>query len=233
MRPSIPRSTTRSCGWWQSAPPPTRYLATVREGAITGDLAATRIKAVVTGRPKHYYSVYQKMIVRGREFEEIYDLVAVRVLVDSVRDCYAVLGALRARWNPVPGVSRTTSRCPSSACTSPCTTVIGPQRKAGRRSRSVRTPCTVRAESTAWRRTGSTRRMPRGMPLVRLPLDARLTPVPSTTWRGCVSCSTGRARSPTPASSWTPCASRSAPPRGLRYSPQRVSGRPASRFDGS
>src|SRR5680860_954522 len=70
---------------------------------IKADLEAARIKAVVTGRPKHYYSVYQKMIVRGRDFDEIYDLVAVRVLVDSMRDCYAVLGALHARWNPVPG----------------------------------------------------------------------------------------------------------------------------------
>src|SRR5450756_102249 len=86
----------------ERAPAREEYLASVRD-SITKDLAATRIKAVVTGRPKHYYSVYQKMIVRGREFEEIYDLVAVRVLVESVRDCYAVLGALHARWNPVPG----------------------------------------------------------------------------------------------------------------------------------
>jgi len=86
----------------ERAPAREEYLATVRE-YITADLAASRIKAVVTGRPKHYYSVYQKMIVRGRDFEEIYDLVAVRVLVDSVRDCYAVLGTLHARWNPVPG----------------------------------------------------------------------------------------------------------------------------------
>ena len=86
----------------ERAPAREEYLTGVRE-VVTTDLAAARIKAVVTGRPKHYYSVYQKMIVRGRDFEEIYDLVAVRVLVDSVRDCYAVLGALHARWNPVPG----------------------------------------------------------------------------------------------------------------------------------
>src|SRR5699024_12207507 len=49
------------------------------------------------------YSVYQKMIVGGREFGDIYDLVAIRVLVDTVRDCYAALGALHARWNPLPG----------------------------------------------------------------------------------------------------------------------------------
>jgi len=86
----------------ERAPAREEYLAGVRE-QVKADLDAARIKAVVTGRPKHYYSVYQKMIVRGRDFDEIYDLVAVRVLVDSMRDCYAVLGALHARWNPVPG----------------------------------------------------------------------------------------------------------------------------------
>lgn len=88
---------------------------------VQADLRAARIKATVTGRPKHYYSVYQKMIVRGRDFAEIYDLVGIRVLVDTVRDCYAALGTVHARWNPVPGGSRTTSRCPSSTCTSRCT----------------------------------------------------------------------------------------------------------------
>ncbi|MCH9815460.1 MAG: bifunctional (p)ppGpp synthetase/guanosine-3',5'-bis(diphosphate) 3'-pyrophosphohydrolase [Actinomycetia bacterium] len=70
---------------------------------INADLKSARVKAVVTGRPKHYYSIYQKMVVRGRDFNDIYDLVGVRVLVDSVRDCYAVLGVVHARWSPVPG----------------------------------------------------------------------------------------------------------------------------------
>ena len=113
----------------ERAPAREEYLASVRESIIT-DLAATRIKAVVTGRPKHYYSVYQKMIVRGREFEEIYDLVAVRVLVDSVRDCYAVLGALHARWNPVPGRFKDYIAMPKfNMYQSLHTTVIGPQGK--------------------------------------------------------------------------------------------------------
>ena len=113
----------------ERAPAREEYLATVREN-ITKDLAATRIKAVVTGRPKHYYSVYQKMIVRGREFEEIYDLVAVRVLVDSVRDCYAVLGALHARWNPVPGRFKDYIAMPKfNMYQSLHTTVIGPEGK--------------------------------------------------------------------------------------------------------
>jgi len=86
----------------ERAPAREEYLATVRDQVIA-DLRTAKIKATVTGRPKHYYSIYQKMIVRGRDFEEIYDLVGVRVLVESVRDCYATLGALHARWNPVPG----------------------------------------------------------------------------------------------------------------------------------
>jgi guanosine-3',5'-bis(diphosphate) 3'-pyrophosphohydrolase len=113
----------------ERAPAREEYLASVRE-YVKNDLAASRIKAVVTGRPKHYYSVYQKMIVRGREFEEIYDLVAVRVLVNSVRDCYAVLGALHARWNPVPGRFKDYIAMPKfNMYQSLHTTVIGPQGK--------------------------------------------------------------------------------------------------------
>jgi GTP diphosphokinase / guanosine-3',5'-bis(diphosphate) 3'-diphosphatase len=62
-----------------------------------------KIKADVSGRPKHYYSIYEKMIVRGKEFGEIFDLVGIRVLVDDLRDCYAALGTIHALWRPVPG----------------------------------------------------------------------------------------------------------------------------------
>ncbi|WP_435817856.1 RelA/SpoT family protein [Micromonospora chersina] len=67
------------------------------------DLKAAKIKAKVTGRPKHLYAIYQNMIVRGRDFNDIYDLVGVRILVDTVRDCYAALGVIHANWQPVPG----------------------------------------------------------------------------------------------------------------------------------
>ena len=86
----------------ERAPERERYLAEIRS-EIEAELKAMKIRGVITGRPKHYYSVYQKMIVRGRDLNEIYDLVGMRILVDSVRDCYAVLGAMHARYQPVPG----------------------------------------------------------------------------------------------------------------------------------
>ncbi|WP_265446329.1 RelA/SpoT family protein [Flexivirga meconopsidis] len=108
------------------APAREEYLRQVRE-QVTADLRAAKIKATVTGRPKHYYSVYQKMIVRGRDFEDIYDLVAVRVLVESVRDCYAVLGTLHTRWSPLPGRFKDYIAMPKfNMYQSLHTTVIGP-----------------------------------------------------------------------------------------------------------
>jgi len=111
----------------ERAPAREEYLGTVRE-QVGADLRAAKIKATVTGRPKHYYSIYQKMIVRGRDFTDIYDLVGVRVLVDTVRDCYAALGALHARWNPVPGRFKDYIAMPKfNLYQSLHTTVIGPQ----------------------------------------------------------------------------------------------------------
>ncbi len=110
----------------ERAPAREEYLATVRE-QVGADLRTAKIKATVTGRPKHYYSIYQKMIVRGRDFADIYDLVGVRVLVDTVRDCYAALGALHARWNPVPGRFKDYIAMPKfNLYQSLHTTVIGP-----------------------------------------------------------------------------------------------------------
>jgi guanosine-3',5'-bis(diphosphate) 3'-pyrophosphohydrolase len=84
------------------APSRDQFLAKVI-AQVDQDLRDAKIKAVVTGRPKHYYSIYQKMIVRGRDFSDIYDLVGIRILVEDDRDCYAALGVLHSRWNPVPG----------------------------------------------------------------------------------------------------------------------------------
>ena len=99
--------------------------------AVESDLLAEGISAKVTGRQKHLYSVYQKMVVRGREFNDIYDLVGIRVLVNDVRDCYAVLGAIHARWSPVPGRFKDYIAMPKfNLYQSLHTTVIGPTGKA-------------------------------------------------------------------------------------------------------
>jgi GTP pyrophosphokinase len=113
----------------ERAPKREEFLAQVTD-IVQGDLHSARIKATVTGRPKHYYSVYQKMIVRGRDFADIYDLVGIRVLVESVRDCYAALGTIHARWNPVPGRFKDYIAMPKfNMYQSLHTTVIGPEGK--------------------------------------------------------------------------------------------------------
>jgi GTP pyrophosphokinase len=94
---------------------------------VSADLRDNKIKASVTGRPKHYYSIYQKMIARNVGFDDIYDLVGIRVLVDSVKDCYAALGTIHARWNPVPGRFKDYIAMPKfNMYQSLHTTVIGP-----------------------------------------------------------------------------------------------------------
>src|SRR5258708_8178966 len=94
---------------------------------VDSDLREGKIQHHVSGRPKHYHSVYQKMIARNVGFDEIYDLVGIRVLVDSVRDCYAVLGSVHARWNPVPGRFKDYIAMPKfNMYQSLHTTVIGP-----------------------------------------------------------------------------------------------------------
>lgn len=99
--------------------------------AVRDDLKSAKIKGKVAGRPKQYYSIYQKMVVRGREFDEIYDLVGIRILVGSVRDCYAVLGSIHARWNPIPGRFKDYIATPKfNLYQSLHTTVIGPQGRA-------------------------------------------------------------------------------------------------------
>ena len=98
---------------------------------INDDLKSARIRGKVAGRPKQYYSIYQKMVVRGREFDEIYDLVGIRVLVNSVRDCYAVLGSIHARWTPLPGRFKDYIATPKfNLYQSLHTTVLGPSGRA-------------------------------------------------------------------------------------------------------
>ena len=112
------------------APSRDHFLAQVIK-QVEEDLKAAKIKAMVTGRPKHYYSIYQKMIVRGREFSDIYDLMGIRVLVEDERDCYAALGVIHSRWNPIPGRFKDYVALPKfNMYQSLHTTVIGPEGKA-------------------------------------------------------------------------------------------------------
>ena len=84
----------------ERAPSRDQFLAEVID-KVEKDLVSAKVKAKVTGRPKHYYSIYQKMIHGSRDFSDIYDLVGIRILVDDAAACYAVLGVLHNRWTPI------------------------------------------------------------------------------------------------------------------------------------
>lgn len=111
------------------APSRDTYLKQVID-EVMQQLDAARITATVEGRPKHYYSIYRKMIVKGRDFDDIHDLVGVRVLVDEVRDCYAAMGMVHALWQPMPGRFKDYIAQPRfGVYQSLHTTVIGPDGK--------------------------------------------------------------------------------------------------------
>ncbi len=94
---------------------------------VRSRLAELGIEAEVTGRGKHLWSIYEKMVVKGREFDEIFDIVAVRVVVDSIKDCYAALGTIHGRWRPVVGRFKDYIAMPKfNLYQSLHTTVIGP-----------------------------------------------------------------------------------------------------------
>jgi GTP diphosphokinase / guanosine-3',5'-bis(diphosphate) 3'-diphosphatase len=97
---------------------------------IKDRLADLDISAQVQGRPKHYWSVYEKMVVKGKAFDEVQDLVGVRVVVDSVKDCYGALGSIHALWAPVQGRFKDYIAMPKfNLYQSLHTTVVGPKGK--------------------------------------------------------------------------------------------------------
>jgi len=113
----------------QRAPERDLFLAQVL-GDVQARLAELGIVAQIDGRPKHLWSIYEKMVVKGRGFDEIFDLVGIRVIVDSVRECYGALGSIHATWRPVQGRFKDYIAMPKfNLYQSLHTTVVGPQGK--------------------------------------------------------------------------------------------------------
>lgn len=128
LKPRIYDEIVRLVG--DRTPERERQLQEIRSGVVA-ELKANGIEVEVTGRPKHYYSIYQKMILRDKEFDEIYDLLAIRILVDSVRDCYAALGVIHEAYKPLPGRFKDYIAVPKfNTYQSLHTAVIGPSGRA-------------------------------------------------------------------------------------------------------
>jgi GTP diphosphokinase / guanosine-3',5'-bis(diphosphate) 3'-diphosphatase len=104
-----------------------RYVAEAGD-FLAAELKKVGIDARISGRAKHFYSIYSKMTKKGREFNEIYDLTAMRVIVDSVKDCYGAIGIIHALWKPLPGRFKDFIATPKSNLYQALhTTVIGPE----------------------------------------------------------------------------------------------------------
>src|SRR5437870_7454197 len=145
---------------------------------LRDELEKAGVRADLSGRAKHLWSIAQKMRRKGVGFEEVYDVLAIRVIVDDVPSCYAALGVVHTLCRRSRGSSTTTSRCPRRTCTSRCIRRSSGLAASRSRSRCARETCTT-SRSTASRRTGATRKA------------ARATATTSPSSRGSVSSSNG------------------------------------------
>ncbi|MDP9807166.1 GTP pyrophosphokinase [Trueperella bonasi] len=113
----------------ERSPERERYIDQMK-AELEKELSKAKIKCTISGRPKHYYSIYQKMILRGRDFEDIYDLIGVRVLVGEIQDCYTALGIANSLYVPVQGRIKDYIASPKfNLYQSIHTTVLGPGSK--------------------------------------------------------------------------------------------------------
>lgn len=121
---------------------------------IESELYKSGVEAEIGGRPKNFYSIYNKMKARGKPFEEIYDLLAVRIIVDSMRECYQTLGLVHSIYRPVPNALKITSQCPRAICISRCTLRLSDRAGCPSKFRSERGICIIPPRS-ALQRTGA------------------------------------------------------------------------------
>ena len=131
MRSSIRAPTPRSTPSWPNARPEREAFIEKMVSEVSGILSDAGIDAEVSGRPKHQYSIYRKMMEQNRPFEDIHDLMGIRVITVSTRDCYAALGLIHSHWVPVAGRFKDYIAMPKiNLYQSLHTTVIGSGRQA-------------------------------------------------------------------------------------------------------
>ena len=123
---------------------------------VEGRLLELGVGAEVTGRPKHLWSIYEKMVLKNRDFSDIYDLVGIRIITENVRDCYAVLGAVHAIWKPLQGRFKDYIAMPKFNLYQSLHTAVVGRRARSWRCRSGRGRC-ILGPSTVWPPTGTTR----------------------------------------------------------------------------